>query len=276
MSKLFKLVVTFCFVFFMAQAVQSEEYRVLVLPDNIQFSSTNYYVYPDSSIMFASDTINEIKKDGRVETVSMTEIRDTLRKNIQLSSLTKEALKEFKYNYNVPFVDFKAIGRCFNTNKILVITSQTDVQNLFLRRVIWDVLNIPGASVIDPAYKMSTYAVLIDVDKELVLWQHTYSKKLTSVENRIIPVGFSPATEQLEKIKFYSQYSLAPEIAQVVRAKLIPPPMLLPDDKALVDVSNKKTIETISQPEVNLDFKHKQFVPIRPSSQGNGVIINDI
>ena len=126
MKKLFRLVIVLFFVLFTAQISQAEEYRILVLPDNIQFDSTNYYIYPDTSIIFASDTINEIKKDGRVQTVSMSEIRDALRKNTKLSILTKRALKEFKYNYNIPFVDFKEIANCFGTNKVLIITSQTE------------------------------------------------------------------------------------------------------------------------------------------------------
>lgn len=275
MSKLFKLLVTFCFVFFITQMAQAEEYRVLVLPDNIQFDSTNYYIYPESATVFASDTINELKKDGRIETVSMTEVRDALRKNTKLAILTKKALKEFKYNYNVPFVDFKAIARCFNTNKILVLTSQTDVQNFVLRRTLWDILNIPGATVIDPAYKMSTYAVLIDVDKELVIWQNTYYKTISSKESRILAIGFSPATEQLEKIKFYSQYFLSPTIAQIVQTKILPPPLILPSS-GIVDVSDKKTPEVVEPLPIDLDYKHKQIVPVRPGSQNNGILINDI
>ena len=64
MNKLLKLLVVIIFVLTSTQLSWAEEYKILVLPDNIDFNSTNYYIYPDSSIMFASDTINEIKKDG--------------------------------------------------------------------------------------------------------------------------------------------------------------------------------------------------------------------
>ena len=280
MGKVFKIFLVLFFVFVATQISYAEEYRVLVLPDNIQFDSTNYYVYPDTATIFASDTINELKKDGRVQTVSMTEVRDSLRKNTKLTILTKKALKEFKYNYNIPFVDFKSIAKSFNTSKVLIITSQTDTQNYVLRRTIWDVLNIPGAAVIDPAYKLSTYVALIDVDTEQVLWQNTYYKTIASVENRIIPVGFAPATYQLEKIKSYSQFMLSPMIAHITQLKILPPPILLPDgniqDKSLIDVSSKKSDETILPPMIDLEFKHKQIVPIREDSQSNGVIINDI
>lgn len=273
MNRIFKFLAVFCFVLFAAQAVRAENYRVLVLPDNIQFDSTNYYVYPDSSTMFASDTINEIKKDGRVSTVSMTEVRDALRKNTKLAILTKKALKEFKYNYNIAFVDLKAIATCFSTDKVLVITSQTDVQNYILRRTLWDFLDIPGATVIDPAYKLSTYAALIDVNKEQVLWQNTYYKTISSRENRIIAMGFSPATEQLEKIKSYSTYFLSPDISHMVQTTILPPPILGPDGKVLMNVSNVKKEDL---PTEEIDLKQNVTIPEREKSKDYGEMVNDI
>lgn len=227
MKRFLKIIVCLFFVLVTVQYAQADEYRVLVLPDNIEFDRTNYYIYPDSSVMFASDTINYIKKEGRVKTVSMNEIRDALRSNVKLTLLTKNALKEFKYNYNIPFVDFKSIAKYFNTDKVLIITSTTDVQSHFMQRTIWDFLNIPGAAVTEPAYKISTYVALIDVEKEEVIWQNTFYKKITEWENRMIATGFAPATGQLEKIKYYSMYYLCPQIAHTVQAKILPPPALL-------------------------------------------------
>lgn len=275
MKKLLNLYLVLLVMLFMAQISQAEEYKVLVLPDNIQFDSTNYFVYPDSSVIFASDTINEIKKSGKVETVSMTEVRDALRKNTKLSILTKKALKEYKYNYNIPFVDFKAIAHCFDTNKVLIITSQTDVQNYFLRRTLWDFLDIPGATVIDPAYKLSTYVTLIDVDKEQVIWQNTYYKTISSRENRIIAQSFAPATEQLEKIKFYSSYFLSADIAKMVQTNILPPAIPIPKAN-IVDISNQRQSKTVMPVPEDLDLKPKTVIPQRNNSKGYGVMINDL
>lgn len=275
MKKLFKLFLILFSVLLIAQISQAEEYKVLVLPDNIQFDSTNYYVYPDTSIIFASDTINEIKKQGLVQTVSMTEIRDALRKNTKLSILTKNALKEYKYNYNIPFVDFRAIAKCFDTNKVLVITSQTDVQNYFLRRTLWDFLNIPGATVIDPAYKLSTFASLIDVDKEQVLWQNTYYKKVGSMENRIVAGNFAPATEQLEKIKFYSSYLLSPHVARMVEKNILPPPTSVPQNN-IMEISNQIQNTTENPVIEEVEIKPKTFIPSRTKPKSYGAVINDL
>lgn len=279
MKKLFQLLLFIFVALFTVQIAQAEDYRVLVLPDNIQFDSTNYFIYPDSSVIFASDTINEIKKDGRVQTVSMSEVRDALRKNQRLGVLTKRALKEYKYNYNIPFVDFKAIASYFSTNKVLIITSQTDVQNYALRRSIWDILNFPGEAVINSAYKLSTFASLIDVDKEQVVWQKTYYKILSTKDNRIIAQNFAPATEQLEQIKSYSTVLLTPEIAKIVEFKILPPPLPIQKESNVVEISNPSQNNSMGLSKEEMDLKPKA-PPLRPTTstldKNTGEIINDL
>ena len=82
-------------------------------------------------------------------------------------------------------------------------------------------MNIAGATVIDPAYKISTYAVLVDLKTNHTLWSDTFYKTISVCENRIITRGPSPQTEQLQKIKDYSRL-LCPEIAQNVQANVLP------------------------------------------------------
>ena len=283
MRKILKLFFILGVIILSIQTCDAQDNKVLVLPDNIDFSSTNYLVYPDSAIIFASDTINEIKKEGQLETVSMTEVRDTLRKNTKLHILTKNAIKEYKYNYNIPFVDFRAIAHAFSTNKVLIITSQTDIQNYFLRRTIWDYMNIPGAAVIDPAYKLSTYASLIDVDKELVIWEGTYYKNISSMESRIVAQNFAPATEQMEKIKGYSSLFLAPTIAKKIAAEILIPQTALPEnDKNIVNVSNIKSNaklphrDFVDDSEFDLDFRPRNIKPKKNSRNPYGETVNDL
>ena len=273
MKRFFNLFISLFIMLYLVQVCYAEAYKVLVLPDNIQFDSTNYLVYPDASVMFATDTINELKKNGKIQTVSMTEIRDTLRKNTHINLLTKKALKEFKYNYNIPFVDFKAIANYFSTNKILVITSQTDVQNYFLRRTLWDALNIPGRTVVDPAYKMSTYAALIDVDKEQVIWQNTYYKNISSMESRMIAQNFAPATEQLQKVKFYSLYYLSPDVARMVQARILPQMVPNQNNKSVIDVS---IIETKPVFDDSINLQNKIVIPERFTPSNFGANVNDL
>lgn len=274
MGKVIKLFLAFFCVLFITQSCFAEEYKVLVLPDNLQFESTNYYIYPDAALMFASDTINNLKSLGRIDTVSMNDIRNAFRKNQKLAILTKKALAEFKYNYNIPFVDFRAIANYFSTDKVLIITSQTDTQNYFLKRSFWDWINMPGCAVVAPSYKLNTYVALVDVQKEEIMWQSTFYKQIYSAENRIIGSNFAPATEQLEKIKFYSQNSLCPKIAQIVQQRIIPPPIILDADALQAQEQAQKSVKAIPVEEIAPPTKPM----LRPQSRlkNDGMMINDI
>src|SRR5574344_1698283 len=149
MKKIIRILFVIGVIFFVTQSCFATE-RILVLPDNVQFDTTNYYVYPDASVMFASDTINALKMNKRLEIVSMKNVRDALRDSIGFNDLTKRALKEFKYNYNVDFIDLKLVSKRFNTNKILLISSTTDTQNYIMRRSAFGIINIPGTAQINP------------------------------------------------------------------------------------------------------------------------------
>lgn len=195
---------------------------ILVLPDNMQFDSTNYAIYPDASIIFATDLINDIKRTSDIKIVSMKSIRDAIRSNSKINTLTNKALKEFKYNYNIAFIDLRAIAKYFKTDYVLLITSQTDSQNYFLRRTVWDFLNIPGTTVIDPVYKLCTYVALINVNEETILWDKTFYKRIGTMESRMIAQNLAPETEQLQKIKQYSQNNFTPTVSLYIRGVLSP------------------------------------------------------
>ena len=100
------------------------------------------------------------------------------------------------------------------------MTSTLDAENYILRRTVWDFLNIAGATVIDPAYKVNTYAVLVDTKNNSVLWSNTFYKTISVVESRILTRGPSPQTEQLQKLRDYSRM-LCPEIAQNVQVSVL-------------------------------------------------------
>lgn len=274
MRKIFKLLIILFVMCSVLTEVRAQDYRVLVLPDNIQFESTNYYIYPDASILFASEIIDALNHSGKVKTVCMAEVRDALRSNLKLNLLAKNTLKEFKYNYNISFVDFRNIARKFSVDKVLIITSTTDAQNYILRRTAWDLLNVPGTTVVDPAYKISTFVALVDVEQEKILWQQTYRKSFSSMENRMLANTFAPASEQLDKLKLYSSV-LSPVIAKhvedgvipklSVEAEVIPVPAVVEDNE--VPVNNIQT---------PVNIEPMPFVQSKPRSKNNNFTINDL
>ena len=209
-----------CLIMLGAQGVFAAE-KILVIPDNIESHNVNYYVYPDTAEFFASEVINLINTTKSLTAPSVSNIKTSIDKDPKLKLLMRDALNRYKTRYTVDYNTFKKIANKYEASKVLLVTSGIDVQNYVLRRTLWDFLNIPGATVIDAAYKVSTYTALIDVNKEITIWSDTYDKTLSTVENRIVANSFAPAYEQLEKLKDYSKL-LSYEIVQNVQLNTIP------------------------------------------------------
>ncbi len=219
---LFKLLAVGIFICFAPQ-VFAENYKVLILPDNIvnENASLDSYIYDASAEFFADEVISILNTTDSINAPTVSETRNLLKKDSSSMLTAKSLTSRFRTSYNVDYVALKKIANKTDSRYVLLMTSYIDSENYILRRTPWDFLNIPGATVIDPAYKISTYAVLVDTNNNKKLWSDNYQKTISVCENRIITRGPSPQTEQLGKIKDYSKY-VCPQIAQNVQINVLP------------------------------------------------------
>lgn len=210
-------------VLFIAPQVYAESYKVLVIPDNIvtETISVDEFIYNASSEFFADEIINMLNSTDHITAPTVSETRQSLKANPSDMLSAKKLTSRFKTSYNIDYLALKKISAKHNAKYALLLTSTVDAENYILRRTVWDFLNIPGASVVDPAYKISTYAVLVNTDNNTKLWDETFYKTISTCENRIITRGPSPQTEQLQKIKDYSRY-LCPQIARNMQRNILP------------------------------------------------------
>ena len=223
MRDLFKILVV-GIIMFAAPCAFAEQYKVLVIPDNIvtENEAVDSYIYNATSEFFANEVINILNQTDYIKSPTVSEERKLLKSNAYMMIPAKNLTTRFRTSYNIDFVQLKKITTKSQARYALLITSAIDSENYILRRTFWDFVNIPGATVVDPAYKINTYAVLVDTQNNTVLWSNTFYKTISVVENRIITRGPSPQTEQLSKIRDYSRM-LCPEIAQNVQLKVLPP-----------------------------------------------------
>lgn len=207
---------------FSCNLVFAADYRVLIIPDSVASQPClDTFIYEGSSEFFANQVINRLNISGTVEAPTVSEVREKLSRNQRLNIATRDLMLRFKKEYNINYMTLKKLAQMFETNKILLITTSTDTQNYFMRRTFWDVLNIPAATTIDPAIKLSTYAVLIDTDRDVNIWEDTFYKTISSCESRMVANQMGPQTQQLEKIRDYSRM-LGPQIAHYVQASVVP------------------------------------------------------
>ena len=208
---------------FIAPYVNAEQYKVLVIPDNIvtENQAIDSFIFNATAEFFAGEVANILNQTDYIKVPTVSEERKLLKSNPYVMISAKNLTGRFRNTYTVDYVSLKKIADKSQARYALLITSAIDSENYILRRTFWDFLNIPGATVVDPAYKISTYAVLVDTKNNTVLWSNTFYKTISVVENRIITRGPSPQTEQLQKIRDYSRM-LCPEIAQNVQLKVLP------------------------------------------------------
>ena len=223
MRDLFKILVV-GIIMFTVPCAFAEQYKVLVVPDNIvtENEAVDSYIYHATSEFFANEVINILNQTDFIKSPTVSEERKLLKSDASVMIPAKNLTTKFKTSYNIDFVQLKKVATKSQSRYVLLLTSSIDSENYILRRTLWDLLNIPGATVVDPAYKINTYAVLVDTQNNIVLWSNTFYKTISVVENRIITRGPSPQTEQLSKIRDYSRM-LCPEIAQNVQLKVLPP-----------------------------------------------------
>ena len=199
------------------------QYNLLVLPTSIFEEYTDYMIFPKSADIIATDIINIYNTHPQMSAVQLYQIKNSFNQS-QNKYFKKEVVK-MMHNYDVNYaIDYNTIQKLasrFRTKQVLLISCQMDAQNYITRRTLWDFLNIPGATVIDPAYRLTTQITLIDANNQVVLWQENYHKLISSRENRIMTQAYSPSSEQLEKVKRYSTKFLSPQVVQETQLALM-------------------------------------------------------
>lgn len=231
---------------FFAPSVFAESYKVLIIPDNIVTNNIalDSYIYNASAEFFADEIVTLLNNTDYINSPTISETRNLYKQDSSAMISAKNLTNKFRTTYNIDYVSLKKLTNKANTRYALLMTSYIDSENYILRRTPWDFLNIPGASVVDPAYKISTYAVLVDTQNNKKLWADTYYKTISVCENRIITRGASPQTEQLQKIKDYSRY-VCPQIAQNVQQNILPPDVLAKESNQIdYDMGNIDNVFT--------------------------------
>ena len=224
MKDLIKLFLVGAALFIIPFARAAEKKTVLILPDNVvtENAALDSYIYNQAAEFFSNEIITLLNNTDFIKCPTVSDERALLKSAPSSMIPAKELTARYKTTYNIDYPKLKKVANVSKSRYVLMLTSTLDAENYVLRRTLWDFLNIPGATVIDPAYKINTYAVLVDTSNNSVLWSNTFYKTISAVESRILTRGPSPQTQQLEKIRDYSRM-LCPEIAENVQLSVLSP-----------------------------------------------------
>lgn len=224
---------------------------VAVITDINHRAGTIYVVTGASADIIASDIITELNNSKHVNAPLLGDSMQKVASHMNLYS--KTFFDEYKYNYNIDFVNMRRVTKSLNADYLLMVTSGLDVQSNFLKDTFWNKLAIAGQESVRPTYRLTTLVTLIDLKKESVLWQELYKKDITANDYDIGNVQFAPSYAQLSKIKSYSK-KMAEHITPVINVA-INPNLAAKKEKKLVEFKTKNIDEDrrFYYPTINTD-----------------------
>lgn len=222
-KKIFTFIAVFL-VFVMGTLVNAKEVDsknkpvVVVLSDTGHRNGTTYLVSGASSDIFASDIINELNKTNHIYAPLLGEnMAKITQRNIPLYYMT--FFNDYRYNFNVDYVNLKRVTSNIPCDYILLITSGLDIQSSFLKDTWWNKFGIAGIDPVNPTYKLTTLMTLVDKKSYNVIWQDMYSKDISAKNYDLGYAQFAPSYSQLTKIKKYSN-NISVYVAEIIDKKV--------------------------------------------------------
>lgn len=232
--------------------------NIAVMTDTGHRNGTNYLICGAAADIIATDIINRINQTGRMKAPLLGETMSKITQhNMPLFYMT--LLNEYKYNYNVDYVNLKRVTKNIKTDYFLMVTSGLDVQSQFLKDTWWNKLNIPGMDPVKPTYKLSTLITLIDAKTYQIVWQDLYLRDIEAHNYDLGVVQFSPSYAQLSKIKKYSK-NMSEYVTNIIDTQ-VNPWIVPPKEPSVIDVKSKFINEgtKVYYPTVNGEVVKENF-----------------
>lgn len=222
MKRFIKLLI-FCVIFafgcFSASFSDELKPTVAVITDINHRAGTIYLVTGASTDIIASDIISSLNESNLVYAPVLGDSMQKITRHLNI--YTQTFFDEYKYNYNIDYINLKRITQELHADYILMVTSGLDVQSNFLKETILGKLGISGFEPVKPTYRLTTLLTLIDTKNEAVLWQELYKKDISAQNYDIGNVQFAPSYAQLSKIKEYSK-RVAEHVTPIINVAVHP------------------------------------------------------
>lgn len=215
------ILILLCFVAseILAAEVKTPVPTISVLSNNLYAIKTQYYIYPETAEMIASDIVNYLNKSKVVKAAMISDSKDKIQKTKFVND-SLNCIDEYRFNYTIDWKTFRKMSAVLKTDTILLVTSDLDIESQFLKGTVWNFLNFPGEDVVHPTYIITTQMTLVDPVSEVILWQNNFKKNVRAKNFDLVYPRFSPVDNQLSKLKNYSE-KLASEVGPVVEHQIV-------------------------------------------------------
>lgn len=222
MKKLFQTVILFLTFIFINQTVSAMSFNVVVLPVDLMNVCENYYCYPEVSEIISNDLIKYFNRTGKINSPSLIEVRKRLAANPQLRTELQGALNKYRNSSDISFSTYRKVSNLFSAKSVLIVSNTVPVENAYVKRNVWEILELSTALNLSYPYFMETEAVLLDTYNGLVMWSGSYTKKISDNQGNFSAPKASQSYSILGFIEFYSQDIISKTIAENVVLRFFP------------------------------------------------------
>lgn len=221
MKNLFRVIILFIFLI-TAQAAHALSFNVVVLPADLMNVCENYYCYPEVSEIIANDLIRYFNNTGKVNSPSIQEVRRRLAANPSLRTSLQNALNTYRGTSEINFSTYKKIADMFSAKSVLLVSNSVAVENAYVKRNVWEILELSTVMDISYPYSMETDAVLLDTVNDLVMWSGSYTKNISDSNGNFSAPKASQSYSKYGFIQFYSRDIAAKTIGENVILRFFP------------------------------------------------------
>ena len=239
---------------------------IAVISDSGHRNGTTYLVCGAASDIIAADIINRLNQTGRIKAPLLVENMSKItQKNIPLYYMT--FFNDYKYNYNIDFVNLKRVTRYLNADYILMVTSGLDIQSQLFKETWWNKWGISSSEPITPTYRLTTMLTLIDKKTYSIVWQDLYQRDIKAKNMDLGVTQFSPNYPQLAKIKKYSN-TMSEYVVNIVD-RTVNPWIVPPEEPKSVEMRSRFVNEgtKVYYPAVNGEVVKQNFNEFKTDTQ---------
>lgn len=221
MKNIFRVILFFV-ILFAVQTANAMSFNVVVLPADLLNVCDNYYCYPEVSEMIAGDLISYFNLTGKVNSPTINEVRRRLAANPSARAPLQSALNKYRGTSQINFAAYKQVANLFDAKSVLLVSNTVPVENAYLKRNVWEMLELSTALDFSYPYFMETDVVLLDLVNGLVMWSGNYSKKISDSNDNFSAPKASQSYSIYGYIHMYSKDILAKTIGENVILRFFP------------------------------------------------------
>ena len=192
---------------------------LVIIPDAYGDITESQNIYTKSAYIMSNNITNKISEKRKFNCVEISTIPSNVI-NFDEKNLLRDSLLKYRKSNIIDYPTLKVIAKKLKATKILLITSNIDMQSKFLESTVWNYINIGGMETVNPKYILNTHFTLIDIKNQKIILDKIIAKDIKSekfdIINQNIGTNYGDITSLDQEIR-----TIANNIVPIIESKVL-------------------------------------------------------